>query len=268
MKLLYWATFAGAVFAAGCDNETVAKTVDEGTVVKTEQSAAKASDNAAHETVRVNLQKNFPIAKIDKVMDSGIPGIYMVAFSTGEVLYVNEDVSYMLRGELYKVDGPGRIANQTEAYLASQRETLLAEASMKDMITYGSKGESKGEVFVFTDVDCGYCRKFHQEIPRLNELGITVNYLAWPRAGEESQTGEIMSAVWCADDQLAAMTKAKFRDGVLDPADSTCKTPIAEQLNLGRKLGVRGTPAVFLKDGKQVGGYLPADDLAKQMGVM
>lgn len=267
MKFFHWALAACFIFLVACNEETTASQVESN------DSSAKAvessnSDSDALAKVRLSLQQKFPVAKIDAVETTKLPGIYMIGFATGEVLYANEDVSYMLRGELFKVDGPGKITNQTELYLSTKREKLLASVSDGDLITYKPKGESKGDVYVFTDVDCGYCRKFHQEVPRLNELGITVKYLAWPRAGEQSATGKVMTAVWCSADQNDAMTKAKFKEGVLDPAASNCKTPIANQLQLGRQLGVRGTPAIFLKDGKQVGGYRPADDLAKEMGIL
>lgn len=271
MKIFHWAVAVSFVFLTACNEETTASSITEPAVAQTAPANSVESPKADGDTlakVRLSLQTKFPVAKIDVVEPTNMPGIYMIGFATGEVLYANEDVSYMLRGELFKVEGPGKITNQTEIYLSKKRESLLSSVADEDMIVYKPKGESKGDVFVFTDVDCGYCRKFHQEVPRLTELGITVKYLAWPRAGEQSETGQVMTAVWCSADQNTAMTKAKFKDGVLDPIASNCTTPIANQLQLGRQLGVRGTPAIFLKDGKQVGGYRPADDLARELGVL
>jgi len=229
---------------------------------------AQAETTASLDSVKENIQKQFPVASITTIETTPLPGIYMAAFSSGEVLYSNAEATYLMRGELYQVSGPGQIVNLTEKQAASKRKGLIAKSNIDDMISYKPKKASLGEIFVFTDVDCGYCRKLHQEVPRLNDLGITVHYLAWPRAGEESATGKTMRAVWCSKDQEKAMDKAKFREGKLETAKASCKDPIGGQLILGRQLGVRGTPAIYLKSGEQIGGYRPADEIAKELGIM
>jgi len=111
---------------------------------------------------------------------------------------------------------------------------------------------------VFTDIDCGYCRKLHADMDKYNAQGIRVRYLFYPRAGLRSESYRKAVSVWCADDRKAAMTAAKT--GRPLPARS-CVNPVADQYNLGRQLGVRGTPALVLEDGEIIPGYVPPDKL-------
>ena len=173
------------------------------------------------------------------------------------------DSRYMLQGELIEINGD-KIVNVTEQGAAGERKAALAAVPMKDMIVFPAQGKTKGIAYVFTDIDCGYCRKIHAEVPAMNQMGIEIRYLAFPRAGYPSPTSKGMDAIWCSANPNDAMTKAK--QGVPIPSAS-CANPIKAQYELGQELGVRGTPAVFLENGMQVGGYLPPKDLAAAMGI-
>ena len=118
---------------------------------------------------------------------------------------------------------------------------------------------------MFTDIDCGYCRKLHREIPQLNEMGIEVSYLAYPRAGIGSQSYSKYVSAWCAEDKLGALTLAK--NGQEIPAKN-CDNPIAAQYELGQQMGISGTPAIVLEDGRLIPGYLNAQKLANALGVL
>ena len=134
-------------------------------------------------------------------------------------------------------------------------------------MTYSPEGEVKARIHVFTDISCPYCVKLHREIPELNKMGIEVSYLAFPRAGQGSAAHKQMNAIWCAGDEDArrdAMDQAKLTRSL---AGSDCKTPVIEQMALGQSMGVTGTPALVMADGKLVPGYVPAKQLAKMLGI-
>ena len=118
---------------------------------------------------------------------------------------------------------------------------------------------------MFTDVSCGYCRKLHREIDELNNLGIEVRYLAYPRNGMESEGARQLETAWCSDNRQEALTKLK--SGVTVPSISCNRELIAEQFELGGKMGVRGTPAILTSDGRLIPGYQPAASLAKVLGL-
>jgi thiol:disulfide interchange protein DsbC len=142
------------------------------------------------------------------------------------------------------------------------RVDLLENIPENEYIEFTSK-DSKDIIYVFTDVDCGYCRKLHRDVTELNENAITVRYLAYPRGGVRSATYKQMENIWCAEDRPQALTDAKKGR----PAKaSKCDNPVANQYALGKKMGVRGTPAIFLESGRALPGYLPPDELLKALG--
>ena len=127
------------------------------------------------------------------------------------------------------------------------------------MIVFPAVGEARGYIQVFTDVDCGYCRKLHNEMAQINELGIEVRYLAYPRAGVDSDTHDKMVSAWCAKDRQSAITQLKAGASV---PTKTCQNAISDHYGLGQQLGISGTPAIVLADGRLLPGYLPAERLA------
>jgi thiol:disulfide interchange protein DsbC len=115
---------------------------------------------------------------------------------------------------------------------------------------------------VFTDIDCGYCRKLHSEIASYNARGITVRYLSFPRAGPNSPSFNRAASVWCSEDRNDALTRAKAGENV--PARK-CDNPVSEHYNLGVAMGVRGTPAILLESGALMPGYMPANKLVREL---
>ena len=122
------------------------------------------------------------------------------------------------------------------------------------------KRQTQHTVTVFTDIDCGYCRKMHSQMAAYNKEGIKIRYLMFPREGVNSDSFNKAVAVWCADDRQDAMTKAKRGEEI---ARKTCDNPVEAQFELGQKLGVRGTPSMILEDGEMIPGYVPPTQLAQ-----
>jgi thiol:disulfide interchange protein DsbC len=113
---------------------------------------------------------------------------------------------------------------------------------------------------VFTDIDCGYCRKLHNEMAKYNAEGITVRYMPYPRSGLNTPSYYKAVSVWCSDDRRDALTRAKAGK---DVPRATCDNPVQASLELGHQLGVTGTPALVLEDGQLLPGYVPAKKLSQ-----
>ncbi|MET0070886.1 MAG: DsbC family protein [Candidatus Thiodiazotropha sp.] len=145
----------------------------------------------------------------------------------------------------------------TEREYKSQTDAVPAD----EMIVYGSTGKQR-HITVFTDIDCGYCRKLHAEVPALNASGVEVRYLAFPRAGIGSDSYKKYVSVYCADDPKQALTDAKM-GMVLKPAD--CSNPVEDNYEFGRKLAVKGTPMIVVDDGTVISGYMKARKLLQRM---
>jgi thiol:disulfide interchange protein DsbC len=192
------------------------------------------------------------------ISDSPIDGLYQVAVGAN-VAYVTSDGKYIVRGDIYDADSS---ANITEETRAQARVAMLKGVDPKSMIVFSPKdGKVKHTVTIFTDIDCGYCRQFHREIDKVTAMGVEVHYLFFPRTGPNTESWTKADHVWCAADHNAALTKAKLGGEV---PDATCgNTPVEAHYSLGKRIGVRGTPAVFSESGELVGGYLPPATLMK-----
>ncbi|WP_338516402.1 bifunctional protein-disulfide isomerase/oxidoreductase DsbC [Alteromonas gracilis] len=214
---------------------------------------ANAADEAA---IREKLTTMLGL-EVDSFADSPVKGLVQVSTNRG-LFYVSENGEYLLQARVFNIDENMR--NETEVALSSLRLDGVKEMA-SSAITFKAK-EEKHVITVFTDITCGYCRKLHNEIGELNDSGITVRYLAFPRSGLNSENYEDMVSVWCAANPQQALTDAKAGDNV---ASASCKNKVAEQYMLGQKLGVNGTPNIILPDGSLVPGYQPAELLVQAL---
>lgn len=218
--------------------------------------------------IRQRLTQAVPKANIVSVTASPIAGVYAVELDGGTI-YASADGQYLIQGDMLQVKGK-EVVNITDQAKSKQRLVLLKGIDKRDEIIFPAKGKAKAVITVFTDTDCGYCRKLHAEVPAMNAKGIEVRYLAYPRdlprVGANAGTGARMTEIWCSANPAQALTLAKQgRPVAAGKAD--CKAPIAEQFALGRKMGVTGTPAVFSEKGEQLGGYITADRAATLLGL-
>ena len=209
----------------------------------------------------LTVRPNFPVLGVKR---SVLDGYFEVLMDGGMTLYMNATADYFIAGDLFLIE-PGGLVNVTEQSRTEQRKQLLASLKESDMVVFSPAPElTKATITVFTDIDCGYCRKLHQEVPELNRLGIAVRYLAYPRAGIGSDSYNKAVSVWCADDPQKALTNSKAGKNI---ETKTCENPGAAHYGLGDAFGVTGTPAVVYEDGNLQAGYLPAAETARRLGI-
>ncbi len=195
--------------------------------------------------------------EITDVKATPIEGIYQVTIGS-DIVYMTKDGNYVLKGEILDINNRRNI---TEDVRAEKRVYLLNSISENEYIEFSSSS-AENFIYVFTDTDCGYCRKLHRDVPELNSMGIAVRYLAYPRTGVDSIIGDEMRNVWCADDRQKALTAAKNREQI---ESKLCDAPIARHYSIGKELGVTGTPAIFLENGIKLPGYIPPDEIYRQI---
>lgn len=266
-------TLVGAMTLTACDTATSANTKkDDKSASSASQPAQSASATAAMPTpsadnnakVQQLLQANFAKsginAKVLSAVPTAMPNIFWVKLEGMPAMYTDSTGQYVIQGDIVKV-GTAQPEHISADLVARDAKAALATIDKKDMIIFPAKGATKGVINVFTDADCGYCRKLHSEIDQINALGIEVRYLPWPRS---EQTFPIMEKIWCSKDRNTALTQAKQGEPIDAPA---CENPVKRIHDLGLSLGVSGTPAIFDQNGKQLGGYLPPQELAKALTI-
>ncbi|MFK2877262.1 DsbC family protein [Rhodanobacter hydrolyticus] len=242
-KLLLAACVSGFVLTAcAAGNSAAATTLGSGV------------DASAVQVVQRALAKLAPGVQVDVVNRAPLPGFYQV-IASGQLLYVSADGKYLMNGELVDLDAKKSV---NDAAWAAFRKAELAKVPAAARIEY-APANPKYRITVFTDVTCPYCRVLHEHMAELNQAGIAVDYMAWPRSGVEDETGrptetyKAMVSAWCATDPKAAL------DGAFagrEPKPASCVNPVQQEFDLGMRLGVNGTPAIFTASGRQIGGYL------------
>jgi thiol:disulfide interchange protein DsbC len=221
-------------------------------------AAAAPAGAPGEQRVRAALLQLDPNFKPDYIGNAPFPGFREVVVG-GQLLYVSDDGRYLFQAQPFDIQERQLASSQG---LLAYRRKLLESAPRAERIVF-APANPKYTISVFTDIECGYCRKLHSQIGELNKLGIAVEYLAFPRMGLGSQDYKDMVAVWCAADKKQALTDAKASGKV--PGAVNCKNPVTMQYNLGQRLGVNGTPAIFAPDGTQLGGYLPPAQLREAL---
>lgn len=221
--------------------------------------AAVAADTDFSE-VEQSIRSLAPGAASIAISETPIEGLLMVQIE-GDIVYATTDGKYLIQGRVLDMETREDL---TEAAKAQVRRDLLAKVDTGSQITF-APAEPKYDLMVFTDIDCGYCRKLHAEIDQYNEQGIAIHYMAFPRAGVGSHSYDKAVSVWCAGNQRDALTQAKLG---AEPDPAQCDNPIDEQYALGRELGVTGTPSLLTSAGQMIPGYVPPEQLRARLDQM
>lgn len=216
-------------------------------------AAPSAAPGDADARVRNALHKLNAKLRIDRLGAAPIAG-FREAIVNGQTVYVSDDGRYLLQGRLYDMQAQKDLS---QASMAALRRDLLATIPASDRIVFAPPNP-KYTVSVFTDVECGFCRKLHSEIAEYNREGIAVQYLAYPRMGIGSPDYDKMVAVWCAPDRKKALTDAKNDRPV---PKRTCKNPVKSEYDIGQRVGLEGTPMIVAANGVAMPGYMPPRQL-------
>ena len=211
------------------------------------------------EQVMGSVMPNF---KVESVVPSVFTDLYDVKISNGPSLLVTADADYFVSGDVYTTVN-GKIENVSEVERQKERLKRVASFDRDDLIVFSPGGKKATRwVAVFTDTKCGYCRKFHADVPELNDMGVEVRYFSYPIF--DGSREQMISAL-CAKDKREALTKLKTGGSV--PAKTCDDQNIDAQFALAREFNISGTPAIMLDDGTLLKGYVEPQQLAQQMGL-
>ncbi|WP_339866062.1 DsbC family protein [Pseudohongiella nitratireducens] len=220
------------------------------------------------ENLRMTLNASLGAAsqgqlQVVQISSTPMADLFEVVISSGEVLFADKSGTYLIAGEMF-MTRPDGLVNLTAETRKTQVAQMLQNVPEEEMIIFPAD-DPKAEITVFTDVDCTYCRRLHGEIEQINDYGITVRYMAYPRGGQASPALAKMISVWCAGDaqgRAEALTDAKHGETL---PQWQCENPVMSHYNLGNRIGVTGTPAIVMSDGTLMPGYAPADTLRERV---
>ena len=200
------------------------------------------------------IQEKLSIVSVD---DTYSPNFFSVELSDGSLFFVTADGEFIINGDLYQIE-KNSLINFSDIRDSKNRVNRISEMNSKEFITFTPK-DKKTEIYVFTDVDCGYCRKLHSEITSYLDKGIQVNYLAFPREGLESETYKNMKTAWCSKDPKESLTNLKLGKSI---KNIECNNKIVtKHYNLAKEFNARGTPTIILENGFLLAGYHSAEEI-------
>lgn len=217
--------------------------------------AAAAHAEMSTEQLSERLQLLIPGHTPDQIRPSPSPGLYEVSYGA-DIFYITSDGKHLVTGG--SLFDTGSQINLTEVSRAEIRARLLDAYGTDKMLVFPATTSRRHSLVVVTDIDCPYCQKFHDHIEELNSAGIEIRYLLYPRAGEESESYQKSVSVWCSNDPLDALTRAKRRESI---SPKTCANPVLEHMDLVHRINIRSTPSIFLSDGSLIRGYRPPTEI-------
>tara|TARA_Y100000994_G_scaffold212253_1_gene186982 strand:- start:860 stop:1561 length:702 start_codon:yes stop_codon:yes gene_type:complete len=195
---------------------------------------------------------------INFIEESSMPDFYVVNVANNQILYVSKDFKFVLAGEVIALND-GEITSLNDIYENKFIKNIISSIKPNESIDFISSNE-RFKLKIFTDVSCSYCRLLHSEIDQYLSNGITINYLAFPRDGLDSEVYKDMVSVWCSLDPKDSLNKLKKGENI---ESKNCKNPVEEHFRKGSLIGITGTPTIILEDGTKFSGYIPANELIK-----
>ncbi|WP_159124367.1 MULTISPECIES: DsbC family protein [Acinetobacter] len=224
--------------------------------------ASNLSERNAQQRLISTLEGHFKKAginaKITGIKTTEVPNMSWVSLEGMAPVYVTNDGKYLIQGDVIRL-GDKELHNVSETLQSDVNKKIFANLKAEDLLIYPAKGKTKHVIYVFTDVSCPYCHKFHEQMDEMNSKGIEVRYIAWPR-GEQHMPA--MEAIWCNSDRRAAFDQA-IAGGSITP--TTCKNPVKDQYQMGLNIGVNGTPGVYSSEGLYLGGYMSTSELLNRL---
>jgi len=214
---------------------------------------------AGEKEIRQALQTLDPNTPVQSIKPAKIDGLFEVVIGN-EVYYVSKNGRYIVNGDIFDASTRENLTSVARGKLALQ---VLDKVGESGMIIYEPK-KVRRTLTVFTDVDCPYCRKFHDDLPQHLANGIRIRYVMFPLRGLKSNVYRKEVSVWCSKDRQKAFDEAKAGKVM---KEKQCANPIADNYILAQKLGVNSTPTLMTDKGVLLPGYMPPAHLAARLGL-
>jgi thiol:disulfide interchange protein DsbC len=215
---------------------------------------AQSSENPMTNLLRLRLGSK----AVSDPIKTPVDGIYQTQFGS-QYGYLSQDGRYIFIGSMVDLKTGTNLTNLAKGKTAI---TELNRVALDDKVIFPAKGEEKAVLNVFTDTACPYCKKLHEQVGKLQEAGISIHYLPYPRGGRQGPGYQSLKQVWCAKDKPEAMGIAKGLDiGDLPSGDCAKGKFVDEGYALGNRVGLKGTPSLFKSNGENIEGFVPYQEL-------
>ena len=217
---------------------------------------AAGSANADEAQVKQALQARFPAMTVESVTKAPFAGLYEVVLD-GEIVYTDDKTEYFFAGNLYDIRTlpPRNLTQENSGKIVVQALNDSRESAIKRV-----RGDGKRTLYTFEDPNCGYCKQLNRELLKVDN--VTIYTFLLPILSKDSV--EKARAVWCSEDRAQAWDDLMLKAALPEGAKS-CAVPLERNFQLMRRFGIRGTPAIYLENGRHIGGYLAAEKIEQAL---
>ena len=205
------------------------------------------------------LSKTLPEYPIVRISPSGVDGILEVLMEDNRIVYTDTSGKHLFNGHLFDLDVHEDLTERRIEALTRVDVKQLPLADAFDIV----HGNGKRQLYVFEDPDCPYCKKFEEQLPKIND--VTLHIFLFPLTTIHPHAYEHALSVWCAKDRQKTWAD-KMMKGIDPPAVAKCPNPIDRNLALGEKIHIDGTPTIVFADGRVRAGMMSAEDLEHMLG--
>ncbi|RLZ06722.1 DsbC family protein [Acinetobacter sp. 2JN-4] len=221
-------------------------------------SCVSALSLANVETLKSSLNKNYPNIQVTNIQSTEMAGLYSANLDN-QIIYLDDTAEHMFIGSMVRLKDQ---KNLTKDLVLKQNSIDWKQLPLQDAIKT-VKGNGKRQLAIFSDPNCPYCKQLEAELDKLNDVTIyTFIYALKP------QSIAVSKQVWCEANPSYAWKNLLQKN--VKPKAKTCANPIERNLELGRKLGVSGTPTLIFSNGLKMVGGRSAEDIQmiwKELGL-
>jgi len=201
----------------------------------------------ASDALLEKLKKTYPNIAFTQVNETPAPGVYEAVFGK-DMLYVDATGTYFF---------PTMVNMVTRQNISEERRAELNKIDFSELPLKTAvktvHGNGKRKIAVFADPNCGYCKKLEANLANLKDVTIYTYPLGILGADSVNKANAINSLT----SDKAKVWEAMMVDGAKPVLNSTKEgiEATGKHLELFKKYGFNGTPAVVFESGHTLKGY-------------
>ena len=213
--------------------------------------------HANQSALEKNLKKEFPEINTKILGTTPVKEVYEVLIGEN-VVYTDQNARYFFVGQLIDFKNKENLTAKREKQLTQvDVSTLPTEQAIKSV-----KGDGTRKLYVFSDPDCPYCKKLEQNLTNIDN--VTIYTFLFPLKNLHPNAENVAKQIWCSSNPYEAWEEYMILNNP-PSALATCDNPVQKNINLGRNIGVTGTPTLFFQDGTRVSGAMSHENISKML---
>lgn len=214
------------------------------------------------EGIHQTLKKlNVPNAAVISVAESPINGLCEVVvdiMGQTRIFYLDVHKKYLIIGSLVEVSTMTNKTTEAIRRIEDKKRIDTAKIPLDNALILGEKDAAK-KIVVFTDPDCPFCAQLHQTMKQIvakrKDIAFYIKFL--PLEFHKDAYWKAKSIV-C--NKSMKMLEESFEKKEI-PKTECATAEIDNSMKLAKSLGIGGTPALILPDGRLEMGALPEAEL-------